>query len=78
MRVTIDLDPDAVWDDGSPIGVADFECTWQASANTPGSALTAGYDQIAAIHSGDGDHQVVIEFTSVYAPYKTLFNNLGS
>jgi peptide/nickel transport system substrate-binding protein len=76
MRVTIDLNPDAVWDDGTPIGVADFECTWQASVNTPGSVFSAGYDQIAAIHPGARDHQVVVDFTTVYAPYKTLFNTL--
>ena len=27
MTVTVDLNPDAVWQDGSPITVADLECT---------------------------------------------------
>ena len=30
MTVTVDLNPDAVWQDGSPITVADLECTWRA------------------------------------------------
>ena len=28
MTVTIDINPDAVWDDGTPITVADFECSY--------------------------------------------------
>ena len=36
MTITFDINPDAVWEDGSPITWADFECTWQAQLNTPG------------------------------------------
>ena len=28
--MTVDINPDAVWEDGTPITWADFECTWQA------------------------------------------------
>ena len=31
MTITYEISPDAVWEDGSPITAADFECTWQAS-----------------------------------------------
>ena len=30
----------------SPITAADFQCTWQANLNTPGSIGTVGYDKI--------------------------------
>ena len=58
--VTIDINPDAVWDDGTPITSADFECTWQATLNTPGSSRTVGYDKITSIDAGDSDRQVVV------------------
>jgi peptide/nickel transport system substrate-binding protein len=74
MTVTVNLNPDAVWEDGSPITVADLECTWRANLNTPASITTAGYDQISGVEQGDSDMQAIINFTSVYGPYKTLFN----
>jgi peptide/nickel transport system substrate-binding protein len=76
MTLTVDLNPDAVWDDGTPITVSDFDCTWRANLNTPGSIATVGYDQITAVSAGESDSQVVIEFSAPYAPYKSLFNPL--
>jgi peptide/nickel transport system substrate-binding protein len=76
MRLTIDINPDAVWDDGTPITVADFECTWRASLNTPGSISTSGYDQILSVTAGESDKQVVVDFGVVYAPYRLLFGGL--
>ena len=74
MTVTVDINPDAVWEDGSPITWEDFECTWQAQLNTPGSIETAGYELISAVEQGDGEQQVVFSYTAPYAPYKTLFD----
>lgn len=76
MRITVDINPDAVWEDGSPVTVADFECTLNAAINTPGSISTTGYDKIIGISAGESDQQVVIEFSEVYAPYKGLFGSL--
>jgi peptide/nickel transport system substrate-binding protein len=44
--------------------------------NTPGSLSTVGYDQITSVEAGASDKQVVIQFATVYAPYKTLFNQI--
>jgi peptide/nickel transport system substrate-binding protein len=74
MTITVDLDPKAVWEDGSPITVDDLTCTWQANLQTPGSITTAGYDQITGVDKGSSDKQAVINFKSVYGPFKTLFN----
>ena len=52
MTLTIDINPDAVWDDGTPITFADFECTSDAILNTPGSSATAGYDKITSVERG--------------------------
>ena len=76
MTVTYDINPDAVWDDETPITFADFECTYLANLNTPGSIQTAGYDKIGSITEGESDKQVVVEFTEIYAPYKDLFRNI--
>jgi peptide/nickel transport system substrate-binding protein len=74
MVLTVDLNPDAVWDDGSPITVADLECTWMAKLNTPGSIETVGYDQIISVEAGESDKQAVVSFSTPYAAYKGLFN----
>lgn len=76
MTVTYDIAPEAVWEDGSAITVADFKATWDAVLNTPGSLSTVGYDQITAVDAGTSDKQVVATFKSVYAPYKGLFGAL--
>ncbi len=76
MTLTMNINPDAVWDDGSPITFADFKCTTDAILNTPGSLSTVGYDKITSIEAGESDKQVVVQFSEVYAPYKNLFGNL--
>jgi peptide/nickel transport system substrate-binding protein len=74
MVLTVDLAPEAVWEDGSPITVADLQCTNDAYLNTPGSLTTVGYDQIISVEQGESDKQAIISFATVYAPYKALFN----
>ena len=76
MTVTYDISPAAVWEDGSPITAADFKATWEAALNTPGSISTVGYDQINSVEPGTSDKQVVVDFKSVYGPYKGLFGGL--
>ncbi len=73
MRITYDIAENAVWDDGSPITVADFKCQYDAVLGTVGSLSTTGYDQIISVEAGESDKQVVVEFKSVYAPYRALF-----
>ncbi|MEX1105997.1 MAG: ABC transporter substrate-binding protein, partial [Ilumatobacteraceae bacterium] len=41
-----------------------------------GSLTTVGYDQIISVEAGTSDKQVVVEYSSLYAPYKTLFGGL--
>ena len=76
MRVTYTLSDVAVWDDGSPITVDDFQCTLDAIMTTPGSLSTTGYDQIISIATGDTDKDIVVEFMELYAPWKGLFSGL--
>jgi peptide/nickel transport system substrate-binding protein len=76
MTLTMNINPDAVWDDGSPITFADFKCTADAILNTPGSLTTEGYNLITSLEQGTDDHQVVAKFSKVYAPYKNLFSGI--
>lgn len=76
MTVTYEINPKAVWDDGTPITWEDFQCSWQAQLNTPGSIATTGYDQITSVEKGKDDHEVIASFKALYAPYKGLFGGL--
>ena len=76
MTLTIKIKKEAVWDDGTPITVKDFQCYNEATLKTPGSLSTTGYDQIDSIDQGATDHDVIIKFKTVFAPYKDLFHEL--
>lgn len=72
FTITMHLNPDATWDDGTPITSADFDFTWHATLDTEGSLSTTGYDQIESMDTSD-PQTVVVVFTSNYAAYKNLF-----
>jgi peptide/nickel transport system substrate-binding protein len=76
MTITYDVADEAVWDDGTPITVADFQCTFDAIMKTPGSLGTTGYDKIIAVEAGDSDKQVVVSLKETYAPWRGLFGGL--
>lgn len=77
MSVTYTLSDVALWSDGTPFSAADFECTWQATINTPGSITTAGYDLITSVEEGASPQEVVVTFSENYAGFKTLFASPG-
>ena len=76
MRVTYTLSDVALWDDGTPFSLADFQCTLDATMLTPGSLSTTGYDQILSIANGATEQDIVVEFSSFYAPWRLLFGGL--
>lgn len=76
MRVTYTLSDAAVWSDGTPISAADVECTWLAKVNTPGSIETTGYELITSVTEGASPQEIVVEFGSIFAPWRGLFNAL--
>lgn len=76
MTITYDIADSAVWEDGSPITVADFQCTLDAIMNTPGSISQSGYDKVTSVAAGDSDKQVVVSLKEAYAPYKNLFSGI--
>ncbi len=76
MTLTINLNPDAVWDDGTPITSTDLECTWRAALNTPGSISTVGWDLITGVDTSD-PKVAVVSFSEVYASYQGLWSDRG-
>jgi len=74
MTLTIKMNPDAVWDDGTPITSADLECSYKAMLNTPGSLNTSGYDKVESVDASDPT-TLVVKFTQPYAAYKNLFSS---
>lgn len=76
MRITYTLSDTAVWEDGSDITLADFQCTLDAVMNTPGSLSTTGYDQVMSIEEGANAKEIVTTYKSLYAPWKGLFSGL--
>lgn len=74
--VEIKLNPKAVWEDGTPITVADYEATWKAlnGTNTEYQVVsTTGWDQIASVEQGSDEFDVKITFSSVFADWQSLF-----
>ncbi|MCL2470722.1 MAG: ABC transporter substrate-binding protein [Propionibacteriaceae bacterium] len=74
MTVTYDLNPKAVWSDGTPISVADFQATWQACVAEAGPACAdRGFDHVTAVDQGSDPHQVVVSYDTQYASWPYTF-----
>lgn len=77
--VEMKLNPNAVWQDGTPITVADWAATWQANNGTNEAyqtVSTTGWDQIASIEQGTDAFDVKITFDSVFADWKSLLGEV--
>jgi peptide/nickel transport system substrate-binding protein len=74
--VTYKLNRNAVWYDGTPVTVADFEAQWRA-VNGTNEAFTIsasqGYEDIESVEQGADEYEVVVTFANPYADWKGLF-----
>jgi len=75
FTVTYRINPEAVWEDGSPITSQDFDFTWRAIMNTKGAYTTVGYDQIDSIDTTD-EKTAVIKFQDVFVDWPDLFGGV--
>jgi peptide/nickel transport system substrate-binding protein len=73
FRVTYKINPDAVWDDGTPITSADFEFTWQTHIKTKGTPFLVGYDKITKVDTSDPKTAIV----TYSEPYADWWDNFG-
>jgi peptide/nickel transport system substrate-binding protein len=65
FTITYHLNPDAKWDDGTPITSADVQFSWRAYLDSTGSLSTTGYDKVSKIDTPD-PQTAVLHFTQTY------------
>jgi peptide/nickel transport system substrate-binding protein len=73
FTVTYHMNPDAVWDDGSPITCDDVNFSWQAQMNTTGVVSQVGYEKITSIEAGDSENDCVVTFSEPFADWQDIF-----
>jgi len=71
FTITYRLNPQAKWEDGSPITSEDVRFTWLAVMNTTGSNVTSGYDKIEDVATPD-PQTAVLRFSEPYAAWADL------
>lgn len=74
--VTYNINPRAMWSNGTPITYRDFQRYWQAQNGTNPAyqvASTTGYDDITSVEPGSEDGQVVVTFRQPFGEWHSLF-----
>jgi peptide/nickel transport system substrate-binding protein len=80
------INPKAVWSDGTPINADDFIYNWQAQSGNPAfkdvggkafiPASTSGYASIKSVIGSNGGKTVTVVFSKPYADWQGLFGDL--
>lgn len=79
QTIVYDINPKAVWTDGTPITWEDMRSEWLAQNGTNDQflvAATSGYDQVATVERGANDRQAIVTMREPYAEWRGLFNPL--
>ncbi|MGF0116489.1 ABC transporter family substrate-binding protein [Promicromonospora sp. Marseille-Q5078] len=74
--VTYTINPEAVWNDGSPITWKSYEQLWKANRSTEEGYVpssTDGYSQIESVKQGEDERQAVVTFKSEFPWTDGLF-----
>lgn len=74
--VTYTINPDATWDNGTPITFEDLRAQWTALNGTNPAFLpagTTGYEDIGSVEAGEDEKQAVVTFTRPFAEWQSLF-----
>ena len=77
--VTYQINPQAKWDDGSPITWKDFETQFKALNGSNQAfkvASTQGYDKMESVVRGKDDLEVIVTFKEPFADWRGEFNPL--
>jgi peptide/nickel transport system substrate-binding protein len=77
QTVTYQINPKAVWLDGTALTWEDFYWQWKALNGTDKAyqvASSTGYDAIGDVKKGKDDREVVITYKRKYADWTSLFN----
>lgn len=79
QTITYELNPKAVWSDGTPITYKDWVAMWKSLNGTNAAfapASTTGYNQISSVVQGKDQYEVVVTFSTPFADWKSLFGLL--
>lgn len=76
MSIRYRIKPEAQWNDGTPITVADFEYLASEIPATPGARDAAVYREIASIESANGGKEVTVHLNHRIENWQRLFANL--
>jgi peptide/nickel transport system substrate-binding protein len=75
--VTYNINPKAVWYDGTPITWEDFYWQWQAQGTGDARyriASASGYDYVESVVRGKDDREVVVTFKKPFASWQNVFS----
>jgi peptide/nickel transport system substrate-binding protein len=78
-QVTYNINPKAVWNDGTPIDATAFIDTWKANNGKDKAYLPAstdGYQNMASVKAGTSSRQVVVTYDGTYVYWKYMFGGL--
>jgi peptide/nickel transport system substrate-binding protein len=70
--VTYELNPEVVWNDGTPVSSEDFAYTWDQIKNGDDIYDKSGYADIESVDASDPE-VAVVTFSTQYAGWKQLF-----
>jgi len=84
QTIVYKIQPKAVWDDGTPIAVGDFDFAWKQQSGKKDHcqecvpASTSGYELIKSVVGSDNGKTVTVTFEDgkVYPEWKSLFGSL--
>jgi peptide/nickel transport system substrate-binding protein len=74
--VTYNINPRAIWYDGTPITWEDFYWQWRAqNGSNPAYQISSssGYSDIESVERGRDDREVIVTFTHRYADWQAVF-----
>lgn len=87
--VTVNLNKNAVWGDGTPITVADYQATWNACNGAQVAededeadgkflcASTDGYDHMETVEQGADEYQVVVTYKDVFPDWSAVLSTVS-
>jgi peptide/nickel transport system substrate-binding protein len=76
QTVTYELNPKAVWSDGTPITEKDYAANWNALSGKTADynpSFSVGYNQIASVAQGKNQYEVVVTYATPFSDWKSLF-----
>lgn len=86
QTIVYQINPKAIWSDGTPISADDFIYMWQANSGNPkytdvgGKAFepasSAGYNQIKSVTSSNGGKTATVVFATPFGDWQSLFSDI--